>query len=73
MQFCSTSATALHYMRLCYRCNIRYSKGINYTTILSSIANLLLLVVANKQLHALPALLAPENQWLFAADVLALV
>jgi hypothetical protein len=73
MQFCSMSATASHYMRLCHRRNIRYSKGINYATILSSVADLLLLVVTNKQLCAVPALLAPKDWWLFAADVLALV
>jgi hypothetical protein len=61
MQFCSTSATALHYMCLCYRRNICYSKGINYTTILSSVANLLLLVVTNKQLCAILALLALKD------------
>jgi len=61
MQFCSTSAIALHYMCLCYRHNICYSKGINYTAILSSIANLMLLVVTNKQLCAILALPALED------------
>jgi hypothetical protein len=61
MQFCSINATALYYMCLCYRRNICYSKGINYAIILSSVANLLLLVVTNKQLCAVPALLALKD------------
>jgi hypothetical protein len=73
MQFCNTSAIALHYMCLCYRRNICYSKSINYAAILSSVADLILLVVTNKQLCAILALPAPEDWWLFAADMLALV
>jgi hypothetical protein len=69
MQFCSASATASHYMRLCHRRNIRYGKGINYATILSSIADLLLLVVTDEQLCAVPVPPAVKKWWLFAADV----
>jgi hypothetical protein len=61
MQFCSTSAIALHYMRLCHKGNVGYNKGINHIAILSSIANLLLLIVTNKQLRAVLALLAPKD------------
>ena len=73
MQFYSTSAIALHYIYLCYKHNICYSKGINYAAILSGVADLMLLVVTNKQLCAIPALPAPEDWWLFVADMPALV
>jgi hypothetical protein len=58
MQFSSTGTTATYYIRFSYKCNTSLSKDVNSATILSSVAKPSPFIITNKQLSAIPRLLA---------------
>ena len=72
MQLYYIDTTTIYNMCNYYSNYSSYSKGSYYTTILSSIANTLLFVLANKDLVSILALLALEVQRLLTTKLLAL-